>query len=366
MLKSPKTKYRRLKNRLFISVLTISLLFSYSLKNNDFKADTTSYDTNGYSITTYNEPYDYWSSGTISSSKYRITARMHLIITFREIMSGQFNFVINNLGYPRNALVSVTGGNLYMYSISSNNISSYIQFNGVNYIEIVFQNVNEGTGNINQVLAPLYPTLASTWSMTNLVTQSASYMQTLLNIKNSIYNIENYVDQVEANIMNAVGELQYVHNNTTDIKNSMNNLLTKADTIAQNILDNTSTIGTKIDTLGTKLDDIKTAINNIDLNPTGSQINVINNYETQLDIVNNIEGNLIADLDNEIINNKKGYEYIRDVIKNSAKHNEAKSILDVYVNEFKGAWNADQYIFNDISWYILMAVAFALIRVVIG
>lgn len=352
MLKSPKTKYRRLKNRLFISILTITLLFSYSLKNNEFKALTG---------TPYNAVYD-WGSvhyGALMQTAMSTTSQLMIFdIQFNGVYNGTMNI---NFGSILQPAISIEPFNCAISSIGTQSIQ--LKFTNTNMAYVMFYQNSSSALNVSSITTNLTKlTDGVPYLVERINSKMNDVKQSLIDLYNRTDDIRRYVDNVETlltSLSNSVNSyatvLNTISTNTSNILSDTNSLVTYTTTLTQYLT-----------TLHNDNGDIVNAINNIDLNPTGTQINIINNYETQLDIVNNIEGNLIADLDNEIVTNKKGYEYIRDVIKNSAKHNEAKSILDIYTNEFKGAWNADQYIFNDISWYILMAIAFALIRVVIG
>lgn len=368
------TKHRRFKNRLLISMLTMALRFSYSLISNDniFSGETVSYDGNGYSIVEgYTETVVTY--GTTNLAQNIIKTHTTITITFEKIVSGKVLLNINNCLYPRNTLIGVIGGNVYMYSIGTNNLSFYVQFNGINRLVVELENINTYTGNFNTNYsnwAKIYPVLNS-HTMYDLTEMTSSEVQTMLNIKNSIYSIESYVDGLETVLMSIdtsnsqiSNHMQTVHNDLTDLNNDVGAMATNINTIKNRIGTTNSNLTSIYNRLNQIKNDTNTIINKMSTNTT--DVNLINDIDTNMNIINNIESGFLNDLDIDIISGKNGYEYIRDVLVDKQIHTSAKNTLSVYQNEMIGPFGAGQHIFSYLHQYLALIIAFILIGVIIG
>lgn len=361
---------------IFITVCTVLYL---TVPSSYYKAETVSYDGNGYSIVQgFTETVV--TSGNTNTSQNVIKTHNTITITFEKIVSGQILLNISFCTVPRNTLVGVIGGNVYLYSIGTNNLSFYVQFNGVNRVVVELENINTYVGNFNTNYpnwAKVYPTLNS-HTMSNLVEMTASEVQTMLNIKNSIYNIETYVDGLET-VLTSIdtsnsqisNHLQTVHNDLVDLTNDIGDLATKLNTLHSDNSTIISRLGTNNSTLTTISSRLNQVKNNTDtiiskMNTNTSDVQLINDIDTNMNIVNNIEGGFLNDLNLDIISGKNGYEYIRDVLVNHNIHTSAIDTLNVYQNELIGSWGAGQHIFSYLHNYLTLIIAFILIGVIIG
>lgn len=235
-------KYRRLKSRLLISMLTVALRFSYLLisKDNVYRASVNNiYSTTHYTIT-QDINYDMAISGTANlNPKMQVTICRYKF-DFDGYYDGKYIAIFNT--WPANTyFVDISSNNCQITGYDSTSDTIEIQFNGVQHCEIVFKVYQILSSSLNS--QPPYPNLDFINSYFNTFTyicSSPTYIQERINSKLS--DIKGYVDGIEGALSTLANSLVSVNTNLVtingsviDVYNRLNVTNTKLDTINNGI-----------------------------------------------------------------------------------------------------------------------------------
>lgn len=366
-------KHRHLKKKVSLFLNIMAVVISYSLMIiQPYSAEIL--DNVHYDIIEGYQPYRYELYGTTQSSRYYIYADTKITVYLDGYYNGLFHLDIYDLTDPRNAIIDFKNCEIYDcdYTTYTSKLILVLQIRGTNNFEITVSNCKTGLGNINSVTHPNYAYVNSPSAgpdFNNFDKLTDSEIQTLLNIKNAIYDIKAYTDQIEPYILQCEGDLSSINSRLNDIynrQNVINNSLSSINTTLTTIDTTSTNINNKLTSTNNKLDSLITAVNNIKTEPNQTEVNLVTNFNNDIDTITNIETNLMIDLDSPIINNKKGYEYIDNYIVNKRIHQDSVDTLNIYNNELTGPFGAHLYIFENISWYMIFVFVFALLGVIVG
>lgn len=354
MLKST-TKHRRSRNRLFISILTVALLFSYSLnkKDNIYHAITG---------TAYQQTYT-WGSITYGAiSQTALSASSQLFI-FDIQCIGVYDGTINVNFSSTLSGISIEPFNCALTSIGTQ--SFQVRLTNANSAYVLIYSVSTTALNIQSITHNLTKlTDGVPYLVERINSKMNDVKQEIIDVYNRIGDVAGYVDGIEGYLSTMSTTL----NSWTTLLNTLSTTTTNILTDTNSLVTYTNAINTYLTTLHNDNTSIYNRLGDIlnNMSTSNNDTNLINDIESNLNIINNIEGGFLNDLDLEIITGKNGYEYIRDVIVDHQTHTSAKNTLNVYQNEMIGPWGSGQHIFSYLHQYLMIIIAFILIGVIIG
>lgn len=324
-------KHRHLNKKVSLFLTILAVVISYSLMIiQPYSADMNQNDQYVYTHAVVSQSYEYVGAqgGTTTASPKRMGLKYRMIVNLDGVYNGSYTFILTSSTNWSSQKFDISYINCYTdeyRTVLGTDLAQTVTFSGVSYFEVNVIIWTEN-GSLQYAPTPSFCKLTGVGfdEFSNLYQLTQSEIQTMINIKNSLYNIEAYTDQLETLLGGINTDMSYVRSSLNDIYNRAGYIVTQLT----DIKNNTDTLVTNTTNTNTLLTDIKNLITGLNSSPTTSDITNIQNVTNDIDTINNIQDSYLQNRDNIVGLNKTALQYFQQNVDNGIVFNRSNTSLD--------------------------------------